>query len=401
MNRLSETDADAVEEFHGPYGTYHVSEVVLQKIWRERAFEQSGLRDDRGREIVIESPGSWNRLEGPDFKDAVILFDGECREGDVEIHFATADWRSHGHDRDPNFNGVILHVVYHPPLEFARPTMRLDGGAIPCLALLPSLWYSLEEYAAEDSIVSSTGVEPAPQVESLLGESLAARREALLDQARWRWDLKRHFAARRIERLGWEGACHQTALEILGYARNRVPMLMVAERFPLPSLRHGKVEAQQLLAAVSDRWLVHGCRPANHPLVRLEQYCEWVAKRPRWPENWREMASGLSFPDVEEASFGSLGTRSSLGVTDLRDEIAEAVFAGQVAGTKSDTLVCDGLLPLAAVETGANLFDLWFHWLAGDGPESCLQALRQLQVLQPRRVPMSNGWLQGVLGLRS
>ena len=68
-----------VEEFQGLYGLFQVSELVLQRIWLRAAFETSRVLDDKGRPLDLIHPGDWNRLSGPDFKNATLSIGGECR----------------------------------------------------------------------------------------------------------------------------------------------------------------------------------------------------------------------------------------------------------------------------------------------------------------------------------
>ena len=37
--------------------------------------------------------------------------DGERTAGNVELHRQPSDWRAHGHDADPAYDSVMLHVV--------------------------------------------------------------------------------------------------------------------------------------------------------------------------------------------------------------------------------------------------------------------------------------------------
>lgn len=397
------TRPDSVEEFHGPYGPYHVSELVLQKIWLEQAFDQSRLFDERGRSVAVEFPGTWNRLDGPDFRDAVLKVDGEEVRGDVEVHFSQADWRSHGHEADPAYNNVVLHVLYYDPGEVAPCSVTSKGVALPRVALLPILWYSLEEYAGDDSLIASTGVDLRPEVELLLQFDMGMRKERLVELSERRWRMKRHYASLRIERLGWEGACHQSALEVMGFARNRVPMLMIAERFGLGYFRERDLVADALVTVGGERWRLSGCRPANHPRTRLQQYIDWVTVVPNWPELLAMVGEGIAKAGHSGvgAEWGTMEARSELGLQRLRKLVVALVVGDKIGGTKLDTLICDAMLPLVSVRLGADCFAQWFHWSAGDKPDFCVEALRLLQILERRKVPMSNGWLQGVLGSKS
>jgi len=47
------------------------------------------------------------------------------------MHVDASDWYAHGHETDPAYDNVILHVVY----EEDRPVYRANGDRIPCLEL--------------------------------------------------------------------------------------------------------------------------------------------------------------------------------------------------------------------------------------------------------------------------
>jgi hypothetical protein len=87
-------------------------EDLLQFIWRYLYFNQSHLVTEAGEELQILSPGELNTDAGPDFRNARIRLNDTLQEGPVELHIKASDWDRHGHDGDPNYRGVILHVVW-------------------------------------------------------------------------------------------------------------------------------------------------------------------------------------------------------------------------------------------------------------------------------------------------
>ena len=85
-------------------------ELAIQKQWSEvRRGTVFTLLN--GASLRVLSPGRWNRMSGPDFRNAKLELNGTPLRGDVEIHGKTSDWISHGHGGDPAYDGVILHVV--------------------------------------------------------------------------------------------------------------------------------------------------------------------------------------------------------------------------------------------------------------------------------------------------
>jgi hypothetical protein len=394
MNFESST---AVAELQGLYGPFSFGEKLLQKIWLRGDFDRGGARLGDGRVVRIRHPGKWNLLGGPDFKGARLTF-GDAREiiGDVELHLRVEDWAAHGHATDPAYDGVVLHVVLFPP-DCEHVTKGVGGKAIPVLALLPLLHHDLEEFAAEEAVELLAGSAHAriPEELALLGPEKLW--DLLRSHAQRRWERKVHFARLRSQRLGWAEACHQTALEILGYRFNRAPMLRVAGRWPLVEwAREGAIEADALYLGEGDGWSVQGVRPANHPRARLRQYAAWVRARPDWPSRAAELAPLIPVPEPDAETRT---VRRQCGFGGVRELIAHAVCGEAVGGTRLDNLICDGLLPLLATRSTANVGSgLWFHWFPGDQPPHLMSTLRQLGISDGRAQPACHGFAQGLFG---
>ena len=87
------------------------SERLLAHVWETQAFAAVSLRAIDGQAVEILWRGRKNLDAGPDFLDALIRIGGRLRDGDVELHVRSSDWRAHGHERDPHYARVILHVV--------------------------------------------------------------------------------------------------------------------------------------------------------------------------------------------------------------------------------------------------------------------------------------------------
>jgi len=87
-----------------------------------------------------------------------------------------------------------------------------------------------------------------------------------------------------------------------------------------------------------------------------------------------------------------------LALQKCRGELARTITADAVGGTRFDTLVCDGLLPLAAAQTGRDVSGEWFNWFLGDVPLGVRQAMPRLGVAGSRMQPCCHGYGQGLLG---
>src|SRR5256885_4823129 len=106
------------------------SERLLQRIWQHQRLQRDQLKTLDGRKVRVLHPGFWNHEAGPDFRGAVVQFACEPpRSGDVEIDLRPAGWRGHGHDRNPAYQIVVLHVVWEADSSAAcaLPTLALKS----------------------------------------------------------------------------------------------------------------------------------------------------------------------------------------------------------------------------------------------------------------------------------
>lgn len=397
---VSDSSGSSVEEVQGLYGPFQFPELLLQRIWAERSFRSGDARTESGEKVKILRTGRWNRQEGPDFKQAEIKIGDRTLHGHVEMHLREVDWQTHGHAVDRNYDDVILHVVLFPT---KRATTLGANGPIPILVLLPLLWHDLEEYAA-DAAVSAIADRPAERLaRAWLELSDEACRQKIVAEALQRWRSKVYYAKIRIERLGWDAACHHTALEILGYRFNRVPMLSVASRWPLNEWGAGTVDPDEVFETMSDIWKLGAVRPANHPRRRLQAYTNWVKRAPNWPERlsekgkaWPKSTNGFS-PTTDIAEL-----RRELGLKLQWAQImADLGIAGNVSQPRADNLWGDGFLPLLSAagefadETGCLW---WFMGWPGDQAANLTGAARLIGVADGRKNPLAWGHVQGLIG---
>lgn len=399
-------DRGQVMELQGLYGPFQFSELLLQRIWAERSFCLDRAQTMAGEAVQIDAVGRWNRQGGPDFKGARIRIGARWVHGDVELHLHEADWRAHQHARDPAYDDVVLHVVLFPP---RRPTTEgVSGRALPVLALLPLLWHDLEEYAA-DAAISAIAARPADQLaEAWLQWSEAERTQHVLAGARRRWEAKVRYARLRIERLGWEAACHHTALEILGYRFNRAPMLELAGRWPLAEWDAAAFSPEACFEALVGRWSLQGVRPANHPRKRLHAYLNWVRAAvgrngESWPTTLARLAMDWPEGESEIDPAAVRAWRQEAGWAAWRQEVVERLgLVGAVARPRLDNLWGDGLLPLLAAhdEGRSGMFQpWWFQAWPGDQPAALVKAARLVGLSDGgRRRPLAWGHVQALLG---
>lgn len=107
-------------------------EKLMQYVWAHRLWPRQRMSTTDGRRISVIDPGRLNTDAGPDFFNAKVAIDGETWIGNIEIHVKASDWARHGHDNDPAYDNVILHVVDVSDTLIER---RNGSGTIPQLVM--------------------------------------------------------------------------------------------------------------------------------------------------------------------------------------------------------------------------------------------------------------------------
>lgn len=392
--------SDAVEEFQGLYGPYHVPEHLIQKIWLRGELDLTRLRTESGRKIRIIRAGEWNLLGGPDFIGADLEINGRRLTGDLEIHFRQEDWFAHGHHLDSAYDRVVLHLVLFPPEPGTSPACTRAGDEIETASLVDLLWHDLEEYALNEAAAQVSTRAEDQVLETLLLQPLHRRRDRLALLAERRWEQKLHFARIRMERMGWEQACHSTTLEVLGYSRNRSGMLAVADRVPPEEWREPGFSPEFLLQRDDIPWQRQGIRPANQPGRRLNQYAAMCSGPASWTDRLISWNESLPKTTIEGTWPPVAALRRQWGLPRLRTDLRDRVIQGAIRGPRMDSVAVDAFLPMLAVRGNPDLFPLWFSWPVGDMPASYRFNLRQAGVAGLERdYPYAHGWFQGLLGL--
>ena len=200
------------------------SERALADLWQRTARLPAPLVAQDGQRFRVLYPGRRSARAGPDFRDAILRGDdGRRVVGDVELHLRAPDWYSHSHHADPNYNGVVLHVVLRP--KGASDTRSQAGGSVPVVGL---------EAQAEALEGVSAAPPPLPQVsEANTPEELAR----LLAEAGDRRFLLRSGAF-SLELRGGDPdqVLYAALMESLGYSANRKPFRTLAARVPYAAL---------------------------------------------------------------------------------------------------------------------------------------------------------------------
>lgn len=108
-----------------------VREDFLYYLWKFRKLHLQNLQTTKGERVEIINLGTHNHHAGPDFFNALLKIGNQIWAGNVEMHVKSSDWFVHNHEKDPNYDNVILHVVWEHDIEIHRK----DNSVIPTLIL--------------------------------------------------------------------------------------------------------------------------------------------------------------------------------------------------------------------------------------------------------------------------
>jgi hypothetical protein len=108
-----------------------MKEDFLHHLWQFKKFDIANLKTTKGESIQILNSGQYLQLAGPDFFNAQLIIQNQKWAGNVEIHLKSSDWYIHNHEKDSNYDSVILHVVW----DHDVPIFRKDNSEIPTLEL--------------------------------------------------------------------------------------------------------------------------------------------------------------------------------------------------------------------------------------------------------------------------
>ena len=191
-----------------------MKEHFLFFLWQYQLYEKGDLKTTDGRNLTIVHPGHLNSNAGPDFLNGIVVLEGVRWHGHIEIHVNGKDWRSHGHDRDPAYQNVILHVVY----EQKQDTLDHNGVPLPTIVLRHRI--PLHLYRKQETLLASRSWIPCSghvgDVRKIT-TSMTIQRAAIN-----RLSSKSSFWLARLESLkgDWSQLAYEILLRAMGFKVN-------------------------------------------------------------------------------------------------------------------------------------------------------------------------------------
>lgn len=273
-----------------------MTERLLQYIWQFQYFNKTDLVTTTGETVQVVFPGQYNTNQGPDFTDAKICIGKTTWAGTVELHIRTSDWAKHKHQKDKNYNNVILHVVWEDD--------RSDNNTVPVLELKGRvskiLLQRYEELVNADSFIPcERSIHSVREIiwkswkDRLLAERLLRKAETVdnyLQQNNYHWEetfwwlLARNFGM-KVNAETFEAIARSVPVNILAKHKNQVHQLEAlllgqaglleekfTEEYPLMLQKEYRfLQNKYRLKPVSLPLHFLRMRPGNFPTIRLAQ----------------------------------------------------------------------------------------------------------------------------------
>jgi hypothetical protein len=278
-----------------------VKEEFLHYLWKFRLFT-SPLTTSNGEEIHVLSPGIHNHNGGPDFSDARIRIAGTLWAGNVEIHVNSSDWIRHGHQNDPVYDSVILHVVFNHDLS--EPVNNMPVAEIKnCIDL--RIYENYRAFMAGRNwvpCINQIGLveksEIALWLERMLIERLEHKAEYIQD-----------FLV--TTENDWEGVFYLMLARSFGFNLNSLPFEMMARSLPFKILSKHQDNPMQTEALIFGQAGFLGQHLTDPwPQQLFAEYCFLRKKYGLVPvavHLWKFMRlRPVNFPSIRLAQFASL-----------------------------------------------------------------------------------------------
>ena len=240
-----------------------MSERLLQFIWQFQYFNTRSLLTSAGETVNVQFQGHYNTNQGPDFTDARIRIGNTTWVGNVELHISSSDWKKHGHQHDPNYSNVVLHVVWEDDLpEQGMPVLELSSRVPKILLGQYNDWMESTSFIPCDKSVTTLPDAPwQAWKEQLLNERLLLKTDNITTMLAQ----NNHH---------WEETCWWLLARYFGGPVNAESFEEIARSIPLSLLHRHTSHLRHLEALlIGQAGLLEDIGPdEEYPLLLQEEY---------------------------------------------------------------------------------------------------------------------------------
>lgn len=307
-----------------------MTEKLFQYIWQLQYFNRPGLQTTVGEVIEVIHPGILNINQGPDFLNARIRIGATLLAGSVELHLRSSQWWKHGHDTDPNYTNVILHVVMEHDQEMPPhiPTLELKGRVSGLL---------LRRY---EQLMNAPGFIPCAsslhQVDSLVWTGWRER----LVAGRLTRKSEKIFESLHHNHFHWEETFWQMLARSFGVRLNADLFEAVALSLPLPLIARHKDQIHQLEALLLGQANLLTARfKEDHPAMLRKEYEFYRRKYKLKPVHIRPVFHRMrpaGFPTLRLAQLAMLLHQSEHLFSLLIESVSVEMLSRKMEVTAND-----------------------------------------------------------------
>jgi hypothetical protein len=312
-----------------------MDESFLHFVWKFHKFNTIDLQTNEGETISIFDSGQHNHDAGPDFQNARLKLSDLQWNGHVEIHIKSSDWRHHNHGKDPNYDNVILHVVW----ENDEPTLRNDQTHIPTLELKhrvnPNLVTNYKTFlAGQHDILCKHHLPTIPrlvwigQLDRMLAKRLEQKAERIIKIA-------------EATNNDWEETAYRVLARTFGFSLNSEVFERLSETLPQRILSKHAGQPKQVEALLFGQAGFLDEVKGEYGLELQQEYHFLQAKyeltghlhRTHW--TFGKMRPS-NFPTVRLAQFAAILNSNTALFSFLKDEASTEKIKKHLSGPVSD-----------------------------------------------------------------
>ena len=201
-------------------------ERLYHYTWQHRLFLRYPLQTyGCGETVEVIDVGLYNTDAGPDFFNAKIKIGGILFVGNVEIHERASEWYEHGHQNDPAYENVILHVCGDIDTEVKTKS----GRSIPQIVI--SVPEDVKEHY--ESLLANPHYPPCYQIIPELSPLMVRNWMSVLSVERLEY--KTHRVMSLLDETGndWERTFFILLSRAFGFGINSDAFEQWARRMPL------------------------------------------------------------------------------------------------------------------------------------------------------------------------
>lgn len=333
-----------------------ISERLFQFIWQFQYFNRGELVTTEGDSLDIITQGVLNHDQGPDFLGGQIRIGNTVLIGNIELHLKSSDWLRHRHGEDPNYNNVVLHVVWESDQEIQDlkvPTLELRNR-IPLQ--LVNKYEFLMQHPGFIPCESSAASIPSLIIRSCLDRMAAERLElkarkigSMLESQKWHW-----------EEIFWRQVARSFGLRV-----NCDAFEALAESLPISILTKHKQQLIQLEALLlGQAGLLQKKFSDKYPQMLKKEY-QFLArklhlKKISVPIHFLRMHPG-NFPTIRLSQLAALihGSRNLFSeIREMKTIIdARQLFEVYANDYWNEHYIPDQPSPFKRKKTGASFID--------------------------------------------